>query len=120
PEVQEKALERVLELAESTPHVRLDVLRGRQVIEVRPGEPSKRVAVERLIHLVKAQSFIAAGDDAPDLPMLSLVHHVPVGRGYLIRSDEGPLPPAWAHRLPSPRAWVRLLDKLVRYREAFL
>ncbi len=120
PEVQKEALERVLVLAESTPFVRLDVLRGRQVIEVRPGEPSKRMAVERLIQRVKAQSLIAAGDDAPDLPMLNLVHQVPAGRSYLIRSDEGPLPPAWVHRLPSPRAWVRLLDKLVRYREAFL
>jgi len=120
PEVQNEALERVLVLSESTPHVRLDVLRGRQVIEVRPGEPSKRVAVERLIQRVRAQGFIAAGDDAPDLPMLSLVHHVPAGRSYLIRSEEGPLPPAWVHRLPSPKAWVRLLAKLVRYREAFL
>lgn len=117
PPVHEQALELVLFLAESTPHVRLEVLRGRQVIEVRPGEPSKRVAVEQLIQRTGARSFIAAGDDAPDIPMLNLVHSVAFGRSYLIRSDEGPLPPAWARKLPSPRAWVRLLGKLARYRE---
>lgn len=116
-DVHEKVLELVLYLAESTPHVRLEVLRGRQVIEIRPGEPSKRIAVEQLIQRTAARSFIAAGDDAPDIPMLSLVHTVPVGRSYLIRSDEGPLPPAWVHKLPSPRAWVRMLGKLARFRE---
>lgn len=118
PEVHEEVLELVLLLAESTPHVRLEVLRGRQVIEIRPGEPSKRVAVEQLIQRTQARCFFAAGDDAPDLPMLSLVHSVDFGRSYLIRSDEGPLPPAWVHKLPSPRAWVRLLERIARYREA--
>lgn len=118
PVIREEVLELVLLLAESTPHVRLEVLRGREVIEVRPGEPSKRLAVEQLIQRTQAKCFFAAGDDAPDLPMLNLVHSVPFGRSYLIRSDEGPLPPAWVHKLPSPRAWVKLLDRIARHREA--
>lgn len=118
PNVQEEVLDLVLALSESTPHVRLEVLRGRQVIEIRPGEPSKKLAVEQLILRTSAKAFLAAGDDAPDLPMLNLAHSVPFGRSYLIQSDEGPLPPTWVRRLPSPRAWVRFLGKLVRYREA--
>lgn len=116
--VHEEVLELVLYLSESTPHVRLEVLRGRQVIEIRPGEPSKRLAIEQLIQRLGARCLIAAGDDAPDLPMLSLIHTVPCGRSYLIRSDEGPLPPNWVRKLPSPRAWVRLLARIARYREA--
>lgn len=116
--VHQEVLELVLYLAESTPHVRLEVLRGRQVIEIRPGEPSKRLAIEQLIQRIGARCLIAAGDDAPDLPMLNLIHTVPFGRSYLIRSDEGPLPPTWVRKLPSPRAWVRLLARLARYREA--
>jgi trehalose 6-phosphate phosphatase len=112
PEVHEQTLELVLYLAESTPHVRLEV------IEMRPGQPSKRAAVEHLISELSPRALLAAGDDAPDVPMLSLVQQVPCGRAYLIRSDEGPLPPAWVHTLPSPRAWVRLLARLVRRREA--
>lgn len=118
PEVHEEALELALDLAEGSPHVRLDVLRGREVIELRPGQPSKRAAVERLLSELSPRAFLVAGDDAPDVPMLSLVQQVPLGRAYLIRSDEGPLPPAWVHTLPSPRAWVRLLACLVRRREA--
>lgn len=112
------ALELALYIAESSPHVGIEVLRGREVIELRVQAPGKRDAVETLLHRLEARALVIAGDDAPDLPMLQLAQGCPLGRAYLVRSSEGPLPPAWVRPLRSPRSWVRLLGALGRARQA--
>jgi len=93
----------------------LEVLRGRRVIEVRPGGANKGVVVERLVAAGAKgwadASVVAVGDDRTDEDLFRAV----AGRGLGVRVGRPSKTTAAERRLASPAAVRRFLECLAEF-----
>ncbi|HKB54064.1 MAG TPA: trehalose-phosphatase, partial [Ramlibacter sp.] len=113
PELEPLCLEAMREAVEQSPGLAL--LRGKMVVEAKPGGASKGHAIEAYLHekpfLGRSPVFI--GDDATDEVGFATVQRL---RGLGIKVGEGPTV-AW-HRLDSPAALRGLLQAAISVKAA--